>query len=201
MDEKLYKGDHTKGEIELINEDHSKDIVYENKFCKLYNDEVVFPSGAYGRFLRLAMTGRGSVAILPITENGEKVFVKTFRNSARGWGIEVPKGYCAENEEPIKSAERELREETGLVSVKIEYLGLYHESPSTIQYGLHCFIAWDCKKVSNLNLEETEAISENIVVKSSKELPKLDYKDAITDMLIAQYSLKQLEQSMEDSCM
>ena len=195
MDDKLYKGDHTKGEIELINDDSSKDIVYENKFCKLYNDEVRFPSGAYGRFLRLAMTGKGSVAILPVTEDGEMVFVKTFRNSARGWGIEVPKGYCDEKEQPIKSAERELLEETGLVSDNIEYVGLYHESPSTIQYGLHCFIARNCKKVSNLSLEESEAISGNVIVKSLKELPQLDYKDAITEMLVAQYILKNFKEN------
>ena len=118
------------------------------------------------------------------------VFIKTFRHSARGWGYEVPKGYCDENEDPIKSAKRELLEETGLVSDKIEYLGLYHESPSTLQFGLHCYIAWDCKQVADLNLEKTEAIAGNIKVKSCSSLPYLDYKDAITELLVAQYYLK-----------
>lgn len=193
MEEKLYKGDHTKGEIELINDDHSKDIVFENRFCKLYNDEVQFPSGAKGRFLRLAMTGKGSVAILPITEDGEMVFIKTFRNSARGWGYEVPKGYCDENEKPIVSAIRELREETGLVSDDLEYVGLYHESPSTLQYGLHCFVARNCKKVDNLKLEESEAIDGVVKVKAFKDLPKSDYNDSITEMLVYKYALSKLE--------
>ena len=67
MNKNFYKGDHAKGEIELVNKDQSKDIVYQNRFCKLYNDEVIFPSGTHGKFLRLAMAGEGSVAILPIT--------------------------------------------------------------------------------------------------------------------------------------
>ena len=192
MVKNLYKGDHSKGEVEFVNNDHSKDIVFENKFCKFYNDEVIFPSGSHGRFLRLAMTGNGSVAILPITENDEMVFIKTFRHSARGWGYEVPKGYCDENEPPIESAKRELLEETGFVANKLEYVGLYHESPSTVQYGLHCFIAWGCKKVSNLNLEATEAISENIITTSYETLPNSDYKDAITEMLVYKYKLTKI---------
>ena len=134
MESKLYKGNHKNGEVELVKDNQEEDIVYSNKFCKFYNDEVVFPSGAQGKFLRLAMTGKGSVAILPITKDGEMIFIKTFRHSARGWGYEVPKGYCNENEPPIESAKRELLEETGLISDEIEYIGLYHESPSTLQY-------------------------------------------------------------------
>ena len=120
------------------------------------------------------------------------VFIKTFRNSARGWGIEVPKGYCSENEPPIESAKRELLEETGLVSDNIEYVGLYHECPSTLQYGLHCFIAWNCKKVANLTLEESEVIAGNIKTNNYSTLPALDYKDALTEMLVSKYELKKI---------
>ena len=193
MEDKLYKGDHTKGEVELLKDNQEEDIVYQNRFCKFYNDEVQFPSGAYGKFLRLAMSGKGSVAILPITEDGNMIFIKTFRHSARGWGYEVPKGYCNENEPPIESAKRELKEETGLISDNFEYLGLYHESPSTIQYGLHCFIARDCKKVTDLELEESEAINGTITVKSFENLPKTDYKDTITEMMVAKHLLKTLQ--------
>ena len=121
------------------------------------------------------------------------IFIKTFRHAARSWGYEVPKGYCNEKEPPIESAKRELKEETGLMSDNFEYLGLYHESPSTIQYGLHCFIARDCKKVTDLKLEESEAISGTIAIKTFEKLPNADYKDAITEMLISQYFLKTVQ--------
>ena len=158
----MYKGDSNKGEIEIIEENK----VFENRFCEFYDDKVKFPSGANGTFLRLSMKGKGSVAVLPITKSGEMIFIKTFRHSTRGWGYEVPKGYCSEGEDPEICAKRELMEETGLTSDKLLYLGYYHESPSTIQYGLHCFIALDCEKVANTQLEESEVIDGMIAVKS-----------------------------------
>lgn len=181
----MYKGDHTKGEIEIIAENK----VFENRFCEFFDDKVKFPSGAEGSFLRLAMKGKYSVAVLPITEKGEMFFVKTFRHSARGWGYEVPKGYGSETETPETCAKRELLEETGMVSDNLIYLGLYQESPSTIQYGLHCFIALNCKKTTEQILEESEVIDGVIKVNSFDELPKADYKDAITEMMVAKYYL------------
>ena len=183
--ESMYKGDHKKGEIEIIEENK----VFENRFCEFFDDKVKFPSGATGSFLRLAMRGKYSVAVLPVTKEGKMIFIKTFRHSARGWGYEVPKGYGSETEPPETCAQRELMEETGLKSNKLVYLGLYHESPSTLQYGLHCFIALNCEKVSNTALEESEAISGSIAISSLDELPEHDYKDAISEMIVAKYNL------------
>ena len=56
------------------------------------------------------------------------------------------------------NVKRELKEETGLSSSNYIYLGLYHESPSSVQNGLHCFIATDCEKKDNVQLEEYETI-------------------------------------------
>lgn len=179
----MYKGDSKKGEIELTKEVK----VFENRFCEFFNDEVLFPSGARGNFLRLAMRGKFSVAVLPITKDGEMVFIKTFRHSARGWGYEVPKGYGAENQDHIECALKELKEETGYISSNLIDIGTYHEAPSTLMYGLHCYIALDCEKVSDLDLEESEVISGTIKVSSLDDLPKADFKDAITEMLVAKY--------------
>ncbi len=179
----MYKGDYKKGEIEIVEECK----VYENKFCEFFNDKVKFPSGVDGNFLRLAMKGKYSVAVLPVTKDGQMIFIKTFRHSARGWGYEVPKGYGSETESPEICAKRELVEETGLTSDKLIYLGLYHESPSTMQYGLHCFVALDCEKTDDTQIEDTEAIKGAIAVKDIKDLPSADYKDAITEMIVAKY--------------
>lgn len=179
----MYKGDSSKGEIEIIEENK----VFENRFCEFFDDKVKFPSGVSGSYLRLAMKGKYSVAVLPITTEGEMVFIKAFRHSARGWGYEVPKGYGSENELPEVCAKRELLEETGLTTNKLIYLGYYHESPSTIQNGLHCYIALDCKKSADVELEESEVIDGMIKIKSFEDMPKTDYNDALTEMMIYKY--------------
>ena len=186
MEKIMYKGDSSKGEIEIVEENK----VYENRFCEFFDDKVKFPSGANGSYLRLAMKGDYSVAILPITKDGEMVFIKAFRHSARGWGYEVPKGYGSKDEEPEICAKREFLEETGLTSNNLIYLGLYHESPSTIQNGLHCYIALDCEKISETELEESEVIDGMIKIKSFDEMPKTDYKDALTELMVCKYFLQ-----------
>ena len=179
----MYKGDKNIGEIELLKEVK----VFENRFCEFFNDEVAFPSGVNGNFLRLAMKGKFSVAVLPVTKDGKMIFIKTFRHSARSWGYEVPKGYGQENQDHKDCALKELKEETGYTSSNLIDLGIYHEAPSTIMYGLHCYIALDCEKVSDLDLEDTETIEGTIEVSALEELQTDGYKDAITEMLVAKY--------------
>lgn len=181
----MYKGDSKKGEIEIRNELK----VFENKYCSFYNDEVKFPSGFDGNFIRLEMKGGYSVAVLPVLPSGEMVFIKPFRHSARGWGYEVPKGYGDESESHIECAKRELLEEAGLQSNNFIDLGVFHESPSTLMYGIHCFIALDCKKTGYKHREDTEVINGTITVRSLEELPPADYKDAITEMMVDKYYL------------
>ena len=179
----MYKGNYKNGEIEIINEKK----VYENKFCEFFDDACMFPSGLSGNYLRLKMKGEYSVAVLPITKNGEMVFTKNFRHSARGWGYEIPKGYGSESEKPIECAIRELKEETGLTSSNFTYVGLYHESLSTLQNGLHCFIAKNCEKKDDIELEDYETIECCVYVNSLDELPKLNYNDTLTEMLVYKY--------------
>lgn len=181
----MYKGDSKRGEIEIKTELK----VFENKYCSFYNDEVKFPSGAEGNFIRLEMKGGYSVAILPVLTSGEMVFIKPFRHSARGWGYEVPKGYGDEKESHLECAKRELLEETGLVSNNFIDLGIYHETPSTIMYGIHCFLALDCEMTEYKHKEDTEVIEGITKVKSLEELPNTDYKDAITEMMVDKYYL------------
>jgi len=179
----MYKGDHTKGEIELTKECK----VFENRFCNFYNDEVLFAGNKPGTFLRLEMKGGHSVAILPITADGKMVFIKTFRHAVRGWGYEVPKGYGSEKESPLESAKRELLEETGMVADKLVHVGLYFECPSTLQNGLNCFIAYNCRKIDSQHLEYSEAISKVVEVDKIEDLPDSAYKDAVTELLVCKY--------------
>lgn len=106
----IYKGDHTKGEIELLEER----VIYKNNFVTHYDDRVKFPNGTEGFYLRSRWHATYGVGAVPITESGKLVLVRNFRHALRGWTWEVIKGFGIEGLTPQACAAKELQEEAGI---------------------------------------------------------------------------------------
>ena len=66
-------------------------------------------------------------------------------------------GRAEENEEPLVTAKRELLEESGLTSKDWELFKIY-TPVHKIEWEIHTFIARDCKKVKEQNLDAGEKI-------------------------------------------
>ncbi len=64
---------------------------------------------------------------------------------------------CEPNEEPLETARRELLEETGLISDEW-YLFWSYQNSSRIDHKSHIFIARNCKKIAEQNLDSWENI-------------------------------------------
>ena len=56
----------------------------------------------------------GAVAVLPVTAQGEVVFVRQLREATRRRLLEIPAGGLKAGEDPLAAGHRELTEETGL---------------------------------------------------------------------------------------
>lgn len=126
MLDKVYMGDYRKGEIEIL----TPISIFKNRYIEIFNDQVRFPSGYEGTYIRVNAPCKASVAVLPITSKGKVVVVKTFRHGMRGWGYEVPKGGVEIGESSEFAALRELKEETGYTAGKLHYIGEYSDSPA-----------------------------------------------------------------------
>ena len=182
----LNRGEHQKGEIEIT----EQKLIYNNKFVDIYDDDVLFPSGDEGTYVRVACKPSGSVAVLPVTREGKIVLIRTYRHGTRGWGLEIPKGAVEDGEAYQAAALRELEEETGYVSENIMCLGEYSESPAIFSNKINCFVATDCMLLKDSTPEKTEAISEVLEMSVEDFLRKkeeLDYVDAMSELLIYKY--------------
>ncbi|QMV13865.1 NUDIX hydrolase [Vibrio spartinae] len=105
----MNKGNHKKGEIEIVQEI----IEFENEYATLYNDDVIFPSGNHGKYLRFIWNAPYGVMIFAKDFAGRLLLVKNFRHGNRCWSWEIPKGFGERELTPLECGKKELFEETG----------------------------------------------------------------------------------------
>jgi 8-oxo-dGTP pyrophosphatase MutT (NUDIX family) len=107
----------------------NRQAVYENAWIKVHHDEVVRPDGQPGIYGMVHFKNR-AIGVLPIDEAGNTWLVGQYRYTLDAYSWEIPEGGCAEDEEPLAAAQRELLEETGLVAQQWQLLGRAHLSNS-----------------------------------------------------------------------
>ena len=95
----------------------------------------------------------GAVVILPVDGAGNVLFVKQFRLGAGCELLELPAGVLEAGEEPIETARREVREETGLAAAEIVPLGEFWLTPGYSTEYLYIFLARD---LSSAPLEQDD---------------------------------------------
>jgi 8-oxo-dGTP pyrophosphatase MutT (NUDIX family) len=179
-----YKGDHKKGEIEIKKEN----LVFENKFARLYNDDVIFPEGSLGKYLRFEWTQKYGVMIFPKNKNGEILLIKNFRHEKRGWSWEIPKGFGEEGMEPLDCAKKELLEETGYTSNDWRLFKEIKDMSSTV----YIYEAILNDELNSQCIEAGEAISEVRFFKTS-ELEGLLKNDMVNDSITIAFIIKEMK--------
>ena len=99
--------------------------VYQNQFVTVHDDEVVFPSGNTGTYLRIVESdGSPGVAAL-VTRGRDIALVHVYRYPIRAWEWGIPRGF-ASSADPQTSMLRELREELGAKPHQLKLIGRVH---------------------------------------------------------------------------
>lgn len=83
----------------------------------------------------------GSVAVVAIDREQHVWLVRQFREPARRALLELPAGVAEQGEDPLASAQRELREECGLRGGTWSELGRFWTTPGFCRETMHLFLA------------------------------------------------------------
>jgi ADP-ribose pyrophosphatase len=99
-------------------------VVYEDGFFIAVRDTVRFSDGRTGPYFRLlgAVEGTGAAA-LPMLADGRLLIIRHFRHEPREWLWEIPRGFAEPGEDGAATAVRELAEEIGVQTERVELLG------------------------------------------------------------------------------
>jgi len=129
--------------------------IYDGKILQLHVDEVELPNG--NRATREVVEHSDAVVIVPIDADGHVLLVRQYRYPIARDLLEAPAGGIDDGEKPDEAAQRELREEIGLASERLEYLGQFWSTPGFCTELMHAFVARDLVP-SPLSPDEDEAI-------------------------------------------
>src|SRR5689334_8883365 len=124
-----------------MNESHnpwkilSQEEIYDNPWIHLTQYDVINPSGGEGIYGKVHFKNI-AIGIVALDEEQNTWLVGQYRFTLNQYSWEVPAGGGHMNEEPLESAKRELKEETGLVAAKwTEILRLHLSNSITDEFG------------------------------------------------------------------
>lgn len=123
------------------------ETVYDGKIIRLEIDDVILPDGKPSK--RELVRHPGAVALIPITDDGKIVMIEQYRKALGTTLLEVPAGKLEPGEAPEVTARRELEEETGYSSDKLEPVMTFATSPGFADETIHLFAATGLHKVDN----------------------------------------------------
>ena len=128
--------------------------LYRNPWVAVHVHQIIHPTGAPGEHIAIA-TGAAS-GVLVVDGEGF-IFARQARFAADARMLEIVKGGADEGETMLGCAQRELREELGLVAMDWRPLGVAYELPSIVEHPVALFVARDLRKVPSAP-EHVEAI-------------------------------------------
>jgi 8-oxo-dGTP pyrophosphatase MutT (NUDIX family) len=110
--------------------------VFENPWLSLHEDEVINPGGGLSHYGKINFKNL-AIGIIPLDENNNTWLVGQYRYVPDCYSWEIPMGGGLLNIDPLESARRELKEETGLIANDWQELMKLHTSNSvTDEQGL-----------------------------------------------------------------
>ena len=150
----------------------SGEVKYDNPWITVTEYQVINPSGGRGIYGKVHFKNK-AIGVVAIDKDLNTWLVGQYRYTLNSWQWEIPEGGGAFGEDAILSAQRELREETGLTARKWTEIVHLHTSNSVTDEEGYIFLAEDLEEGVSA-LEDTEA---------DLKVWKLPFKDALNMVL------------------
>ena len=115
---------------------HRTSVPYDNPWIRVEHREVTTPGGSAGIYGVVHFKNH-AIGVVPIDDEGNTYLVGQYRYTLNSYEWEIPEGGCPVGTDPLETARRELKEETGLVASEWTPLMDFHLSNSVSdEYGV-----------------------------------------------------------------
>ena len=158
-------------------------VIHDGKIITVTTDTVELENGT--KASREVVHHSGGVCVVPITDEGEIIFVKQFRYPFGEVLLEIPAGKLNKGENHYECGKRELVEETGAVAGEFTYLGVLYPTTAYLTEQIHMYYAKNLSYTKQ-NLDEDEFL-DVVKIKFEKAIEMVmnnEIKDAKTQIAI-----------------
>jgi NTP pyrophosphohydrolases including oxidative damage repair enzymes len=115
---------------------------YDNPWIKITHRDVINPTGGPGIY-GVVHFKNVAIGVLPLDKNYNTWIVGQYRYTIEEYSWEIPEGGGLVGTDPLDSAKRELKEETGIEAANwTEILDMHTSNSVTDEYGL-AYVAQD----------------------------------------------------------
>lgn len=158
----------------------SGEVNYENPWIKVTEYKVITPAGSEGIYGKIHYKNLG-IGIIPLDKDDNIWLVGQYRYTLNEFHWELPEGGGPLSEDPLESAKRELREETGMTAKKWTHLLTVNPSNSTSDEVAMLYLAEDLSPGDSA-LEDSEADLKTMKISLKEAIAMVDNGE-ITDCL------------------
>lgn len=134
----------------------------DSRFLRLRKDTIALPDGSIVEDYYVRES-RGFVIVFAVTPEKRVVLVRQYKHGIAQELLELPAGAIDPGEQPLQTAMRELREETGYTAPGMEHVRTFIVDPTNADTVAHLFVARDAHKTGEQKLDVTENIELEIV--------------------------------------
>lgn len=130
---------------------------YENPWIQVTHSEVITPAGSNGIYGVVHFKNK-AVGVVPIDDDGYTWLVRQSRYPLQEFTWEIPEGGSPAGEDTLATAQRELKEEVGLVASDWELIQTMHLSNSVTDEEAFLYVARGITEVGGVELDDSEDI-------------------------------------------
>lgn len=134
----------------------SREVIFKGKVFNVYKDKITLPDETES--FRELVEHRGGVCIAAKNENNEYLMVSQYRYPIKQIFFEFVAGKKEQGEDPLKTAERELIEETGYQAKNFSYMGSFVPTCGYSSEIIDMYYADDLTFIGQ-NLDENEFLN------------------------------------------
>jgi 8-oxo-dGTP pyrophosphatase MutT (NUDIX family) len=123
------------------------------------------------------------VNVIAVTPDRQLVFVEQYRHGSNTVELEIPGGMMdADETDPVATAVRELREETGYAGENARLLGKIHSNPAILSNVTYTVLIENCRLQHGVEFDSGEDLITRLVPVA--EIPKLVADEKIGHSLV-----------------